>query len=84
MPEEIAAILDREGLRGAYDARPSYQRNDYIGWIGRAVREQTRIRRIEQMLDELRSGSGFMGAPWLPSRTRRESSEGTPPGPDAL
>lgn len=85
MPEEIAATLDREGLRAAYDARPPYQRNDYLGWIGRAVRKQTRLSRIEQMVDELRAGSGYMGMPWSPIRSRRGvPPEGTPAGQDAL
>jgi len=68
MSEQIAALLEREGLRTAYDARPPYQRNDYIGWIERAVRPQTRMSRIEQMLNELRAGSGYMGMPWSPRR----------------
>lgn len=85
MPEELRAILELEGLRPAYDARPPYQRNDYIAWIERAVRPVTRVRRIDRMLDELRVGSGYMGMPWSPARQRRKAmSEGTPAGPDAL
>ena len=84
MPEDIHVLLALEGLQEAYDARPPYQRNYYLGWIDRAVRLVTRARRVEQMPDELRSGSGYMGMPWPASRTRPESSEGTPPGPDAL
>ena len=37
----------------AYGVRPPYQRNDYIGWITRAKRKETRRRRLDQMLDEL-------------------------------
>ncbi|MEZ5721721.1 MAG: YdeI/OmpD-associated family protein [Paracoccaceae bacterium] len=36
MPDDVAARLDAAGLRAAYDARPPYQRNDYLGWIARA------------------------------------------------
>lgn len=75
MPEEVRAVLELEELRGAYDARPPYQRNDYIGWIERAVRPSTRIRRIAQMLDELRAGQGYMGMVWSPMRARRRRSE---------
>lgn len=60
MPEDVAADLERHGLRAAYDARPPYQRNDYIGWINGAKREATRRRRIDQMLEELESGDRYM------------------------
>ncbi|MEA4898630.1 MAG: YdeI/OmpD-associated family protein [Christensenellaceae bacterium] len=46
---------------GAYDARPLYQRNGYIGWITRAKREETRQKRLSQMLDELQAGNAYMG-----------------------
>ncbi|MEJ2036021.1 MAG: YdeI/OmpD-associated family protein [Maritimibacter sp.] len=46
MPDEIAARLEDAGLRAAYDARPAYQRNDYLGWIARAKRPETREKRI--------------------------------------
>ena len=64
MPEDVRAVLDGRGLRNAYDARPPYQRNDYVGWIERARRPATRLRRIEQMLDELEAGDRYMKMPW--------------------
>jgi uncharacterized protein YdeI (YjbR/CyaY-like superfamily) len=45
----------------AYNARPPYQRNDYIGWLTRAKLEATRQKRLEQMLDELAAGDSYMG-----------------------
>ncbi|RLT41336.1 MAG: hypothetical protein DWI58_08915 [Chloroflexi bacterium] len=79
MPEDIEGLLDIQGLREAYDARPSYQRNDYLGWIGRAVRPVTRVRRIEQMVDELRAGEGYMGMAWAPRGARRRTPEPSEP-----
>lgn len=64
MPDDIAARLTAAGLRSAYDARPPYQRNDYLGWIARAKREATRQKRIAQMLDELAAGDCYMGMAW--------------------
>ncbi len=64
MPGFVRDALDEEGLREAYDARPPYQRNDYLGWIGRAKREETRQRRLAQMLDELRRGDLYMKMAW--------------------
>ena len=61
IPEYIAAALDVNGLWERYRARPPYQRNDYIGWITRGKREETRQKRLIQMLDELRSGDSYMG-----------------------
>jgi uncharacterized protein YdeI (YjbR/CyaY-like superfamily) len=61
MPREVAASLRSAGLRSAYAARPAYQRNDYLWWIGDAKRETTRDRRVRQMLSELKAGNAYMG-----------------------
>jgi uncharacterized protein YdeI (YjbR/CyaY-like superfamily) len=61
MPRDIAASLRSAGLRAAYTARPAYQRNDYLWWIGDAKRESTRERRVQQMLSELKAGNAYMG-----------------------
>ena len=66
MPDDIAARLDAAGLRAAYDARPPYQRNDYLGWIARAKRPETREKRIAQMLNELADGTVYMKMRWNP------------------
>ena len=67
MPPFVRTALEREGLVGAYEARPPYQRNDYLGWIARAVREPTREQRLAQMLDELRLGDRYMKMAWGPA-----------------
>lgn len=64
MPADVQAALRERGLVDAYHARPPYQQNDYIGWIGRARRGDTRERRIAQMLDELRAGGVYMKMKW--------------------
>ena len=64
MPPDIAARLDAAGLRPAYDARPPYQRNDYLAWIARAKRLPTREKRIAQMLNELQDGATYMKMHW--------------------
>ena len=50
MPGYIREALEARRLRDAYDARPPYQRNDYIGWITRAKRPETQQKRLDQML----------------------------------
>jgi uncharacterized protein YdeI (YjbR/CyaY-like superfamily) len=64
MPEDVRKALEEQGLMEAYRARPPYQRNDYLGWIGRAKRAPTRHRRLQQMLDELVAGDLYMKMPW--------------------
>ncbi len=61
MPDYVSQALDRENLTDKYRSRPAYQRNDYIGWITRAKREETKEKRLNQMLTELRNGDKYMG-----------------------
>lgn len=61
MPPEVELALNERGLMGAYLARPDYQQNDYVGWIERARQDDTRRKRLEQMLDELQAGDAYMG-----------------------
>lgn len=46
---------------------PHYQRNDYIGWITRSKQEETRRKRIDQMIAELKQGGIYMGMKHAPS-----------------
>jgi len=64
MPADIARALRAHGLQAAYETRPPYQRNDYIGWITTAKRPDTRRRRLGQMLAELRAGDCYMKMAW--------------------
>jgi uncharacterized protein YdeI (YjbR/CyaY-like superfamily) len=64
MPDFVRDALDAAQLTDVYGARPYYQRNDYIGWITRAKREETRLKRLQQMLDELRQGDVYMRMAW--------------------
>jgi len=64
MPKFMQDTLHENDLMDAYNARPPYQRNDYIGWITRAKREETKQRRIKQMLDELKKGNVYMKMKW--------------------
>ncbi|CAM9980441.1 unnamed protein product, partial [Chrysoparadoxa australica] len=36
MPDFVSTALEEAGLRGEYDDRPPYQRNDYLRWINGA------------------------------------------------
>lgn len=64
MPDWVWAALVERGLVERYRARPPYQQNDYLSWITRAVREETKQRRLALMLDELERGDVYMRMPY--------------------
>ena len=66
MPEFFRDALNARGLMDAYLSRPPYQRNDYIGWVNRAKRAETKQKRLNQMLDELKKGGVYMNMKWKP------------------
>jgi uncharacterized protein YdeI (YjbR/CyaY-like superfamily) len=67
MPADVKAALDKRRLMGAYRERPAYQQNDYIGWITSATRDDTRQKRLDQMLAELAKGGLYMNMRHKPS-----------------
>jgi uncharacterized protein YdeI (YjbR/CyaY-like superfamily) len=64
MPEFVRKALEESGLRMKYDARPPYQRNDYLLWINKVKTEATKQKHLRQMLDELAAGGVYMGMKW--------------------
>ena len=68
MPESVLAALEARSLMDDYKQRPAYQQNDYIGWINAARRDETKQKRLLQMLDELERGGVYMKMEHPPSR----------------
>ena len=68
MPGFVQNALVEQGLMEAYQKRPPYQRNDYIGWITRAKRQATIDKRLAQMLAELERGDKYMKMDYLPKQ----------------
>ena len=60
MPIFVKKALEERGLMKDFYNRPPYQQNDYIGWIERAKRQETKEKRLSQMLDELEVGGVYM------------------------
>ncbi len=54
MPDYIKEALRTHGVWDDYKNRPAYQQNDYIGSIERAKRPETRQKRLNQMIEELK------------------------------
>jgi len=66
MPDFFREALESRGLMEAYNVRPPFQRNDYIGWVTRAKRPETQEKRLNQMLEELEKGNVYMKMSWHP------------------
>ncbi len=64
MTATVRTSIERADLMDAYNARPPYQRNDYLMWIEKAVRIETKEKRIAQMLRELKQGDKYMNMRW--------------------
>ena len=64
MPGFVRDALASRGLTAKYKARPPYQRNDYVLWINSAKLQATKLKRLNQMLTELRTGGVYMKAKW--------------------
>ena len=68
IPEFVTEALTQASLKAAYNERPAYQQNDYIGWINSAKRDETKQKRLRQMLEELQLGGVYMKMTHAPSR----------------
>ncbi len=83
MPGDVKKALSESGLMEAYEARPPYQRNDYLGWIAAAKREVTKAKRVAQMIDELRGGKAYMGMAWNAGRSAARKASARKKAPTA-
>ncbi|MGH6635457.1 MAG: YdeI/OmpD-associated family protein [Gammaproteobacteria bacterium] len=70
MPTFVLNALNERGLMNAYCERPPYQQNNYLGWIARAKLEATKLKRLNQMLEELQGGKLYMNMAWHPRAPR--------------
>ena len=66
MPDFVMQSLKDSGLLGQFQSRPAYQQNDYLSWIIRAKRQETKDKRLNQMLNELREGHLYMKMKYKP------------------
>jgi uncharacterized protein YdeI (YjbR/CyaY-like superfamily) len=66
MPDFVREALVKNNLLDAYKSRPPYQQNDYLGWINRAKRLETKEKRLAQMLYELQRGDLYMNMAYKP------------------
>ncbi|NTU50600.1 MAG: YdeI/OmpD-associated family protein [Desulfobulbaceae bacterium] len=75
MPLFIAEALRENNLQEAYESRPPYQQNDYVGWITRAKQDPTKMKRLNQMLEELRDGKLYMKMAYSPKKQKSNSAQ---------
>ncbi|PLA73442.1 hypothetical protein CYQ88_11155 [Hydrogenovibrio sp. SC-1] len=60
MPAFVEKALRKSDLFADYRSRPEYQQNDYLGWINQAKKQETKEKRLQQMLEELEKGGVYM------------------------
>lgn len=60
MSNWIKDALETRGVMNDYKKRPAYQQNDYLRWIEQAKLHATKLKRLNQMLNELESGGIYM------------------------
>ena len=65
MPEFVEVALKENDLLDTYHSRPTYQQNDYIGWINQAVRMETKMKGLNQMLSKLEGGHLYMNMKYI-------------------
>ncbi len=64
MPDWLKDAITARGLADKCRERPPYQQNDYVSWVSSPKREETRQKRLAQMLDELEAGGVYMRMKW--------------------
>ena len=75
MPYFVKQALEERDLMAEYQERPAYQQNDYIGWINNAKLQETKEKRLHQMLEELEKGGIYMKMSHSPSRKNKKGSK---------
>lgn len=75
MPDFVREALIEHNLMKAYESRPAYQQNDYVGWINRAKRPATKQKRLVQMIDELQRGDVYMKMAYTPKKSAENLAE---------
>lgn len=65
-PTEFVKILEDSGLYDEYESRPYYQQKGWIEWADSAKQPETRQKRIDRMISELRHSQ------YMPNKSDRQ------------
>lgn len=66
MPGNVRGALAKKKLLDAFQARPDYQRRDYLKGIEHAFGTPAKQKLIDQLVADLEHGKQFLGKPWEP------------------
>lgn len=55
VPEALARLMKKEGLREFFDSLSYTHRKEYCRWISEAKKEETRTRRLEKAVEMMRA-----------------------------
>jgi len=57
VPEDLLwALADNAQAQAAFDKLPQSHRKEYVDWIQSAKKDETRVRRIQQAVEMIRTG----------------------------
>jgi hypothetical protein len=66
IPGTVQSALAKKHLVDAFQARPDYQRRDYLKAIEHAFGTAAKQKLIDQLVADLEHGKQFQGKPWEP------------------
>jgi len=66
MPGFVRAALTKKPPHGEVPRAPALPAQRYLWWITSAKREETKQKRLDQMLAELAAGDAYMKMPYRP------------------
>ncbi|GAA3917796.1 YdeI/OmpD-associated family protein [Hymenobacter algoricola] len=56
LPEDLERVLRTAGMRSRFDALAYPHRREYVQWIERAKKPETRMRRVQEALERISAG----------------------------
>lgn len=77
MLDFVKEAIVQSGVKEDYENRPEYQRNDYLMWINGATKMETKQKRLDQMISELKTGGVYMKMDHPASRKNQNTTQPT-------
>ncbi|MGI9317008.1 MAG: YdeI/OmpD-associated family protein [bacterium] len=63
LPKFVQEALQQHDLCSQFRIRPKHQQINYLRWINSAQRSKVKIKRLNQMLQELKCGDKYLDLP---------------------
>ena len=63
LPQFVHEALQQHDLSSEFRIRPKHQQLNYLRWINSAQKSEVKIKRLNQMLSELKQGDTYLNLP---------------------